>query len=788
MLLTTLWTSCDTTKHLKEGEYLLQSNTVELKSPQPLTRKGELRDNLESIIAQKPNDRFMGMPTKLWIYNSRYEKYQKNPALLEQSRSAEPPVVFDSSLIRRSKQNMESYLFNQGYFYATVSDTTILKGKKAYVKYNVETGTNYLINKVHLDVDDSTIKQLLLNVQHETLLEEGKEFSNSLLDEERARLTNHLREFGYYKFTANNISFKLDTFNKQYVKDVENPFESAINFVALQKDEKKPTLDVRVRIRREEEPLSYRRWAIGQITVFPDYEGRQDIRDSTMIMKESGGVIFKYHNYYVNEDVILRHILLITGRYFEQEDYDNTLSKLNELGVFQTVRIFFREDTTGPDNRLRTFIMLTPSKKYDFFTNVEASNGTTYTLGTALTVGARNRNFARGANFLTVTASGGIESSYYDSLGRTIDEKFLIQTKTLGLNANLDMPKFVAPVKMDKYSRFNLPRTVLGIGTTFLDRVGYFNMNNISSNFTYRWTETKTKRWEATPAFFNFIRYSNIDPNFQARLDTNEFLRNTYSNVFIEGESVVFTFTDQDKRRGDDYSFVRAGVEEAGGLLSAANLLVRESNPEFASRFARYLKIDGEAKHYFIFNHSQLVFRLLTGVGLPYGRSISLPYIKQYYSGGAYSVRGWKVRTLGPGSFVDSAASEGNAIVDRTGDIKLELNGEYRFDIVKLISGIFDLKGAVFTDAGNVWLARKAEDLTNGEFSFPHVANDLAVSSGAGARLVIASFIVLRFDLAMPIKRPTRTGSGWTFKDINFRDSDWRDDNLVFTVGINYPF
>src|ERR1043165_7016349 len=190
-----VWTSCNTTKHLKNDEYLLRSNNVNIKSLQSVTRRGELRDNLERLVAQKPNAYFLRIPFKLLLYNNRYEKYQEDAENFQvRSKTVEPPVIYDSALIPRAIQNMKGYLYNQGYFYDQINDTTKFKNKKAYVTYDIQTGINYLVNKVNYDIDNAEIRSIVQSSISETILKEGIAYSKTVLDEERRRITTLLKK------------------------------------------------------------------------------------------------------------------------------------------------------------------------------------------------------------------------------------------------------------------------------------------------------------------------------------------------------------------------------------------------------------------------------------------------------------------------------------------------------------------------------------------------------------------------------------------------------------------
>ncbi len=325
-----------------------------------------------------------------------------------------------------------------------------------------------------------------------------------------------------------------------------------------------------------------------------------------------------------------------------------------------------------------------------------------------------------------------------------------------------------------------------------IERINYFKLLNTSANYTYSWQETQIKTWSFSPAFMNIINLYPTD-SFNNVLRNNVFLKNSYGATFIEGENIVFKIDDIAPRQGRNYSYVRLAFEEAGGLLKAGFKTVYKLDNSFEStykeNFAQYTKFDFDARHYFTFQRSVIAIRLYGGIGNPYGNSTTLPYIKQYFVGGPYSLRGWRVRTLGPGSFLSKVAVQPNQI-DRTGDIKGEMNGEYRFPITPLFGGALKMNGAIFADAGNIWLANKDSTYVGGEFALKKLHQDIAMDVGAGTRFDIASFLTFRLDVAMPVKKPYifNANSGWVWKDIDFSNSDWRKNNVIIQFSIGYPF
>lgn len=786
-ILSMLSVGCNPTKHLKQDEYLLKSNSIDLDANIGLSEGSELTDNLSGLIIQKPNTRILGqLPYKVWLYNMRYEQYEKDADNFQlKSKTAEKPVVYDSSLALKTTGLMKTYMFQQGYFYANVTTSSKLKkNKKAFITYHVDAGINYLIKDVIFDIDDSTIKAIVAKSYDRTILETGKPFSYGMAESERSRIVELLREKGYYQFSNDNISFVIDTIRKEFLKDVDNPFESAINFIASQKDKKKPTLDVKLIIRDADKPLSYKRFGIKQVYIFPDFIDTSDLRDKTMYTSTYNDIKFRYHDYYVREKVLATHVFLIKDKYYSQTDYDKTISELNQLGIFESSRVILIHDTADKSGYwLKCYVLLSPNKKYDLNANWEVSNGTNYALGTGLTLSLRNKNLARGANFFTLSATGGLEYFYNDSIGNNFFEHFGILSRTAGINASLDLPKFLFPISTKRYSIRNSPRTVISLGANLFDRVEYFRLYNISSSLTYKWRETETKSWEVTPAFANIIRRPWTSDDFKARLDTSEFLANSYRQTFIEGENISWTFSDRIKKNNGSYSYVHLSLEEAGGVMAGLNTVISQLD----TQYSQYVKLDFDIQQFFKQRHSNIALRFYGGIGMPYGQSQTLPYIKQYFVGGAYSMRGWAVRTLGPGGYSNPGET---GFIDRTGDIKLELNGEYRFEIIEMFAGIMMLNGAAFFDAGNIWLANPSTDYPGGVITFKNFGNDIAVCGGFGLRLDIAGFFLLRLDAAVPLKDPRFDNGGWRFNNFSTWNNAWdyinKNKQLNFAIG--YPF
>lgn len=786
LLLSCFLLSCNSTKYVLKDQHLLRSNHLNIKSDKTITNKGVLEDQLNLLVVQKPNTYWSGLiPFKLIKYNWSAEKYEENPNL-DLPKSLERPVIYDSALQKRSTENMRNFLQNQGYFRAQVEDDVHFKGKKAAANYNINTGPSYWIHDLSYQINNPSIASIVQAAQSKTLLKPETPYTKTLLDEERSRIIMLLQNEGYYKFSQENVSFELDTFDKKTFRNNENLFESAINFVTLQKQQKRLSVDIKIIISDTLSKDSYQKYTIGKIIVFPDFIDRSLAFDSNMIVKNYDGLVFRYKNYYVREAVLAKKIFIRKGDTYSKTNHEQTLNRLNELGIFQMVNIYFVEDTTQKEQkRLNCYVTMYPSKGKDFITSFEMANSVTYWLGNSLGVTYRNKNFFKGANLLSIAATGGVEMNYYDSVGNTIIEHLKQQSTNFGLNGSLLFPKFISPYIPKWMDNKNLPNTQLVLGLSILDRINLFRLTNIFSSFSYNWRPTLTQTWDLSPAFANIV-LPKISPQFQSSLDSNSYLRNTYRRTLIEGENIAYTYTDQAKKMNRNYNYIRVGFEEAGLLLSGINSLQKSIKNNNGFIYDQYTKFDIDARRYFNARRSLMALRFLAGIGIPYGESKTLPYIKQYFVGGPYSIRGWRPRTLGPQS---NSSKTDSLNVDRTGDIKLEMNAEYRFDMIQLFSGTLQLNGALFADAGNVWLSKKDPETPGGNLDISRFGHDIAVSTGAGLRVIVAEFFTIRLDAAFPIKKPyVPANNGWVLNQVDLSDRSWRNKNVVLNVAIGMPF
>lgn len=789
--------SCSPTKHFKQNEYLLRKNTVNLRTDQTYADKGALKDALKSVIVQQNNTYFLGaFPFKIWLYNLRYKKFQKDTANFQiRSRIAEKPVVFDESSISTSKKQMQSLLRNQGYFNAVVTATHTNKDQEVVVQYDVNTHHGFLIDTLDYNIDSSDLAQTMLPIwKKKSLLQQAMPYSNGLLSAERSQMVNLAKNEGFYRFNTDNISFELDTSGTKTLRSKKSIVENAANILVGKMKNSRPTVSVTATVKEEENYTAFNRYQYQHIYVYPEYKDNENFRKSYQYEQVIDGITFRYKNKrpLVRNGLIKSKIFLQPKGLYRQQDYDNTLLQLNDLGIYNYARIFLLDgkDSSGSLEQLNAHIILSPAKPYEFSTNFELSGGDLYIAGSAVNASVTNRNMFRGANQFSVSGTYGFELNQYKNTDQPFFQRFYLLSQNFGLNLKLISPKFILPFAIN-HNRSASPKTVFTIGVNYLDRPAYFRLRNINSSFGYVWKSNNWTTWQINPVFINTLHLSNISDSFRVRMNQVQAIRNSYQENFIEGENVEFIHNTEG-RLPHRHTYVRLGLEEAGTLMRGVNAIAKAANDKGLSfNYANYVRLDFDARQYFKSNNATFVLRMYGGVGIPYGHSRTLPYIKQYFVGGAYSIRGWAPRLLGPGSYYNPAAqnSQDRIFIDQSGDIKLEWNAEYRFKMIQLFAGAIGLNGAVFADAGNIWLAQQDPNLPGASFRFNALWQDIALSTGAGLRADIGGFLILRADWAFPLKKPyVPYNSGWVIEGIDFGSKEWRHQNINLNIGIGMPF
>ncbi len=773
--------SCSYNKYLDKDELLLRNNEIVIKDGNaPIENKVSLRDGMYSIIRQKPNSHLGGISKlpryKLWRYNLRNQFYKDSSRHQNiRERKVEPPVIVNKTLTRLTDTAMKQFMVNNGYYYSRISDT-LLQGKnqEAKIVYTVRPGKQYFVNKIVHNIEDGSLRDLVKKSENKSFVKKGNVFRNIDLGQERQRLYDLLRNTGYYAFKIENISFEPDTIDRTGLIDlIDDPIGvPIINTMSKPQD----SVNVDMNFFPTRDSAFDKRFTMDRVYVkYKDPFTNQNGNEIKEHMYKD--LIFQYYEQSVKPDIIYQNTFIHPNDLYATKNIEATYNRLNQLSTFQFVDIRFERNMDG-ENKLDCYIELTLSKKRDVKLNFDVSNGEDYLLGFGGGVNYNSKNLLRGANKLNLQAQYTVEFRQKNT--EKISDGILLNANNFSTSANFTMPKFFLPFKI-KTSKYNTPFTIVSLAHNRINRVGSFRLNNSIAKLAYSWKETSRKSWLVSPIFLSLTNVPDdqLGADFKKRIAASRYLQNTYANNFIQGENFSFEYRSSLNNNVKQLHTFSVGFEEAGLLMQGVNSLTQLiANQSISDNIAHYVRADVDYRYYRRSGNIEWASRAMVGIGIPTFGDISLPYVKQYSQGGAFSNRGWQLRNLGPGSTLPESGS-GVQIIDRTGDLKLELNTELRFPVATI--GIFDLKGAAFVDGGNIWLFKEDSTNVGGEIRLNKLWSDIAISSGLGLRLDF-SFFVFRVDHAWRLKYPyIKENNGWDFNRLRLNDGQWN-------VAIGYPF
>jgi len=424
--------------------------------------------------------------------------------------------------------------------------------------------------------------------------------------------------------------------------------------------------------------------------------------------------------------------------------------------------------------------MLSPHKKMSASVELNAVSKSNNFAGPGVKLSFKNRNFFRGAEIFSLNLKGRFEKQISgDKKGDLAYE--------VGLDAKLVIPRNV-PIKTKKISQPYVPTTSIILGTGFFTRVSLYRFFSINTGLVYTWRKNQFLTHKFQPIEISSTNLLDASEEFQEYLKYNPSIRQSFEEQFIVGMAYKFIFNHLNDSKKKQYYF-SIGVDPSGNLVAMVNKLItsgRNSQEDqttlFGTPVSQYFRIRVDGRYYFITGEkSKIAVKLIGGIGIPYGNSTVIPYVKQFFAGGTNSVRAFRARSLGPGSY-HPPEDLSNLLIDQTGEIKIESSIEYRFPIIKY------LNGALFVDAGNVWLTQEDSLRPGGRFNKETFYKEFGVGLGAGLRLDF-DIVVVRFDLAFPVRKPWYPeGNRWVFNEINFLDNSWRKNNLLLNISIGYPF
>ena len=723
-----------------------------------------LQSELKKYAKPEPNKEFLGfMPLGLWFYNMISDSVpDKGFRHWVKYGLGNPPVIFEYYYADRSKEDMQNDLFSKGYFDSRISTEREIKGKKIRIGYKIEAKEQYMITSVNfpeltgVPVRDSLIF-MIDSLKDESLVRVGVPYDFATLKDERDRINDVLRDKGYFNFAADYLIFKLDSSYSEKTIDV---------YLDLKEDIPKEAL---------------RKYYLNKITVYADYSLEGDSLGTDTL--SSGDYRFIYHDHFIKPGALSKAILLKKGELYSFDKYSSTLNKVMGLGVYKYANISFDHGSGSVTAMLNADLFLTRSIPKSVRLEIQAITKSNDFAGPGINISYQDRNLFHGAELFHLDLNGSYETQIAGS------QKGL-NTWQFGVKTGLEIPRFIVPffdanrVLSPNYT----PHTTIDASYNLYNRAIYFTMNSAQLSYGYDWRETISKRHEFKIFNLNYSNLSNTSASFDDLLNNNPLIRESFEQQFLLSLDYRYTFNDQLYMRLPVNTFFQAEGELAGNTLNLAERLsgakkADEKNSTLLGiPYSQFVRTTADLRFYINSKkYNALVNRFLIGLGLPYGNSNALPYRKQFYIGGPNSIRSFQFRSVGPGIYYPESVQYAS-FIDQTGEIKLEGNLEYRFTIYKLV------KGALFLDAGNIWLIKIDELKPGGRFEWKRFLDDLAMGTGFGIRFD-ASFFVLRFDLGVPVRKPwLPDGQQWTLRNIDLSSPTWRRDNLVLNIAIGYPF
>ena len=711
--------SCSTTRVLQDGDYRLARNKVNI------TNDKEFNPNtLDPYLKQKPNPAFiLGWTPFLYVYNWSNGKGKTWDKLVQ--RIGVAPVVYEADMVDASIDNMTNRLTYLGYYGSTVESRINVKRKNVSVTYDVTLGKRLPIKDIEILLpSEGTFAEDFMSDTSAMMVKVGDYLSEDILEKESVRSSGTMRNMGYYEFSKNNFFFEADTLTCP---------DSAILKMTINEYTRNESPD-------NSHPIS--KFVFNDVSIsYP-----QTLKIRVKVLRELNTIR--------------------PGESYSTDVVNNTYSRLSSLRMFSSVNIGM---TPVDSNKIDCNINLSQSKVQGFKVNLEASSNSTGLFGVSPQLSYYHKNIFHGGEWLNLGFMGNFQFKFKDT----------VRSNEFGVSAGLSFPRFLGlPYKHFKGA---IPRTDINISYNYQNRPEY-TRNIISTSYGYNGNVNNRFFYQAYPLQLNIVRLFDLDEGFYKDLANDPFLRNAYQDHFDLGSGgTVYYTTDPETIPKSTYFYTRLQLDIAGNLLSAfKGVMKKDENGAgmiWNTPFSQFVRAEVTVGKTWIWGRNSgqsIATRFVAGAGHAYGNSNALPFEKHFYAGGANSLRGWQARTVGPGT---SPRDTTFVIPNQTGDMRLEANIEYRFDI------FWKIEGAVFADAGNVWTLRQKDmSVEDGSmFRWNTLGESIAANWGAGIRLNL-DFLLLRLDVGFKVHDPARTDK-W------LRPDQWvKRNGYAFHFGVGYPF
>ena len=673
----------------------------------------------------------------------------------------EAPVLMDTAKAKDIKKQVVLYLEKHGYFDANVSYDLKYKKYKQKVKVliYIDAELPYMINEVGFEIEDPIVEKYLSYVLEDFSIKEGKQYDEEDLEQERKNIADYLQTKGYFNFRKLMVTYDIDSTigNRE--------------------------LDVLVRVGDFYEEINdsvffsekHLRFQIGNVDVYIDSEN---------VNEELSMLSYKGYNFYYagklkyNPKFLLQNIFLYKGEVFNSDNVKQTYKRLSSLSVFKFIEIEFRKSDSVT---LETKINLISSKKnsYSIETNGTVSGSD---LGLNATFTYNIKNLFKGGELLRFKLTGGIEAAKaITNTDDPNDNSLSLKPNTVefGPEISLIFPKFLLPVRQDRFKKSLVPSTSFNFILNYQDRPDFKRIINRVS-FGYGWRQNVTIRQVFRPIDISLISIDR-SPEFDDYLEeiNDPILKSSYQDHFIPATIYDVFYNNQNKKLSKHKLFNFLHLEASGNLLRALapSLGLQQDSlggyQVFDITFAQYLKFQNDFRYTKVVNDkNSFAYRAIFGVAYALENLGAIPFERSFFVGGANDIRAWQARTLGPGSYFDPLRN-----YDKIGDIKIEFNAEYRFNLIDFIDA------ALFIDVGNIWLVKENPARPGGDFDFSRFYKELAVSTGVGLRLNFNLFII-RLDLGLQTYDPSLpTGERWVWESKDEYNQIIDDLNAAGTLG-----
>ncbi len=731
-------------------------------------------ESTDSVLAKKYFEKYTLYAEKYKLMNKNKSDYVKQHVKGDVftwweflRKIGDPPPLYDTVKVEKSAQYIESYLKSLGYYHARVEVETKFKGEgKVEIKYIVKPGKPLIIDSVVYEIADSALYGLIIN-DKKLRLSRGKTMSVSYLQKYREKVVQYLKENGYYYFTKDYITFAVDTTGRK---------NKAVVYVRIS-----PARD------KDGNPVPHQQFYINNIYIFTDYDPNKALSDpahyftglDTQVYKKNKIIPYYFirkYSYIIRPKYILKEVYLTPGQIYKFSSVRNTYLHLSKFAIYKLVNVDFTE---VPDtNLLNCNINLTPAKSQSVMMEIVGTNSSA-TIGGALNMTYRHKNLFRGGEIFSLKFHTALESQKFYIGNFSLDSLFNFNTQEYGVDAQVMFPRLLLPFKPGEFIEKNNPKTVIQFSYNFQDRPEY-NRKDLTYTWSYYWKANPYTNHIFTPSRISSVSVWDMIPEFLALLQES-YLLESYENYFIFGTNYSFTFSNQ----GENYTntvFFQLNLSSSGNLLYELMKLLDASSingsyymPGFKTFFAQFVKADYDFRVYHSFyNKTYLVWRMFTGVAVPYKNSKLMPFGEKYFIGGSNSIRAWQARTLGPGSYALPADVR---YPNQTGDIRLETNLEYRYPL------IWKLEGALFLDVGNIWAINRYDNRPGALFQWNEFYKQLAVGTGTGIRLNLG-LVILRLDLGVKLYDPAAP-EGYRFIPAT---RPFSREDFTINVAIGYPF